>query len=117
MFQTRSDDPISCYGTNEIAYCIGVPVATVRIVGLSLIVDKGLEGLDPPSNTVVRQTDLDVTIRQCLLSDMNPACAIVIRRKTLYVFVTLSPTNVEIFTVAESRPTSRSTVLLVSLTV
>ena len=84
MFQTRSDDPISCYGTNEIAYCIGVPVATVRIVGLSLIVDKGLEGLDPPSNTVVRQTDLDVTIRQCLLSDMNPACAIVIRRKTLY---------------------------------
>lgn len=37
--------------------------------------------LDPPSGTVVQQTD--ITIRECIVSDRNVACALLIRHNTL----------------------------------
>ena len=39
---------------------------------------------DPLSGTVVRQTDFDVTIGQCAVSDKNLARAILIRHKKLF---------------------------------
>ena len=41
------------------------------------------KGTDPLSDTVVRQTDFDVTIRQRVVSDRNLACTLLIRHKTL----------------------------------
>ena len=43
----------------------------------------GFEGPDPPPGTVVRQTNSDVTIGQCLVYDSNLARAILTRHKTL----------------------------------
>ena len=40
-------------------------------------------GCDPLSDTVLRQTDFDVPSGQCVVSHRNPACAVVIRHKTL----------------------------------
>ena len=41
------------------------------------------KGIDPLSDTVVRQTEFDVTIGQCVVSDRNLARAALIRHKTL----------------------------------
>ena len=38
---------------------------------------------EPPSGTVVRQTDSDVSIGHCVVSDRKLACAILIGHKTL----------------------------------
>ena len=38
--------------------------------------------LDPLSNIVVGQIDVDVTFEQCVLSDRNLACAVLNRHKT-----------------------------------
>ena len=40
-------------------------------------------GAGPLSGTVVGQTDFDVAIEQCVVSDRNLECAVPIRRKTL----------------------------------
>ena len=40
------------------------------------------KGPYPPTGTVIRQTDFDISIGQCLVSDRNLACAFLIRRKT-----------------------------------
>ena len=42
------------------------------------------KGPDLLLGTVVRQTDFDVTTRQCFVSDTNLACAIFIRHGTLF---------------------------------
>ena len=39
------------------------------------------KGLDPLAVTIVGQTDFDFTIEQCLVSDRNPACAVLIRSR------------------------------------
>ena len=40
--------------------------------------------LDPLLGTVVGLTDFDVTIGQCVVSDRNLACAVLIRHETLF---------------------------------
>ena len=45
--------------------------------------EKLTNHLDPPSGTFLRQTDFDVTIGRCVVSDRNLACAVFLRRKTL----------------------------------
>ena len=68
-------------GTRECVLALGP--ACVRFAELPVAKISSVNAPDPPSDTVVRQTDFDVTIGQCVVSDRNLACAILIRHKTL----------------------------------
>ena len=68
-------------GTRE---CVLAPgPACVRFAKLPVAKISSVKTPGLPSDTVVRQTDFDVTIGQCVVSDRNLSCAILIRHKTL----------------------------------